>query len=79
MVKPGRKVSAGYGFVPRLGSVSAGAAVPDTRKRISIDIPGAIVMAAPDVDREPDTSVIMMVLRGPIEFATKLVVPLGYE
>jgi len=35
-------------------------------------------MAAPDVGREPDISVILIEFRGPTEFATKFVVPLVY-
>ena len=38
----------------------------------------ATVMAAPDVEREPDISVILIEFRGPTEFDTKFVVPLVY-
>ena len=35
-------------------------------------------MAAPDVGRAPDISVILIEFRGPTEFATKFIVPLVY-
>ena len=61
--------------VPRLYSLSA-AALVNSGIAFPLTSQAVMVMAAPDEESEPDTSLILMVLRGPIEFATKVVVPL---
>lgn len=60
--------------VPRLYSLRA--AVADSGIAFPLISQAATVMAAPEEEREPDTSLILMVLRGPMELATKVVVPL---